>query len=86
MWLAIFGLVCFWSGIAAVIAELCGWPVIPLVVVIGIFAAVILIFAGALCRAAGTELPGDDGPIELQTYFGGTFRMRSSGGGVRLIR
>ncbi len=84
MWLAIFGLVCFWSGIAAVIAELCGWPVLPLAVGIGFFTAVILILAGALCRAAGTELPGE-GPIDIQTYFGGTFR-RSSGGGARLIR
>ena len=84
MRLAIFGLVCFWSGVAAIIARLCGWPVLILVVfvvAVGSFAAVSLLLITALCQAAGTEFPQDQA-IDIQTYFGGTFRMRNSAGGM----
>lgn len=85
MRLAIFGLVCFWSGLAVIIARVCGWPVIPLAVTIGLVAAVVLILAGALCRASGAE-PPEQGPIELQAYFGGTFRMRNPSGGAHFSK
>ncbi len=84
MRLVIFGLVCFWSGLTALIARLCGWPVLPLTVLIGSFAAVVLVFIGSLCQAAATEFP-EDRAIDIQTYFGGTFRMKNPTDGMGLI-
>ncbi len=80
MRLVIFGLVCFWSGVAAVIARLCGLPVLPLMVLIGAFVTVVLILVASLCQAASTEFP-EERPVDIQTYFGGTFRMRKGQAG-----
>ncbi len=84
MRLVVFGLVCFWSGLTALIARLCGLPVLPLTVLIGAFSAMVLILVCSLCQAAGTEFP-EDRPIDIQTYFGGTFRMRKSTGGMNFL-
>ncbi len=83
MRLVIFGLVCFWSGVAALIAHLFGWPVFPLMVLIGSFSAVVSLLFFSMCRAAATRFPEDD-RIELQSYFGGTFRAKKPAGGVKI--
>ncbi len=85
MGLVIFGLVCFWSGVAGLIAHLCGLWEVPAVLTIGVLAALILSLAGCLCQAAGTSSQAEvERPISLQAYFGGTFKTRSSRDGVRL--
>ena len=73
MWLVIFGLVCFWSGAAAIIAHLCGWPVIPITAGVGLFTCVVMTVVGSMCLSAGTPLPDDKG-MNIQMYFGGTFK------------
>jgi hypothetical protein len=82
MWLVIFGLVCFWSGMAAMIARLCSLPVLPIMLVVGILAGVILTIILSMCQSAGTPFP-EDGPIDIQTYFGGTFKFKNYLGGER---
>ncbi len=82
MWLVIFGLVCFWSGAAAIVAHLCGWPVLPVLLVVGLFTSIILTLAGSLCAATAVEFPDDRG-INIQSYFGGTFKIKNSIGGER---
>ncbi len=74
MWFVIFGLICFWSGTAALLAHIFGWPVIPIVLIVAVFAAISLALVGTLSLAAGTWV-NDDSPTEIQAYFGGTFAM-----------
>ncbi len=83
MWLAIFGLVCFWSSVAGLVAHLLGWWELPAILGIGVLATLVLSLIGCMCRVTGDSHP-DERPIELQTYFGGTFKVKSAGDGVRL--
>ena len=77
MWLVMFGLVCFWSGLAALIARLCGWPVILPALVTAFVSGAILSLIMAVCKMSATTYP-EDRPINIQTYFGVTFVMKKS--------
>ena len=77
MWLVIFGLVCFWSGLAALIANLFGGPVILAALVMAMISGASLILALSFCKAAAVNFP-EDRPIDIQAYFGGTFVMKKS--------
>jgi len=73
MWIVIFGLVCFWSSAAALIAHLFGWPVIPVTLLTGMMAGVVLVFVASVCQTAGKRST-EEQAIHIQTDFGGTFK------------
>jgi hypothetical protein len=52
MWIVIFGLTCFWMGIAALTAWVCSFPVWPVVVGTGIFALFTVTIAFSLANVA----------------------------------
>ena len=83
MWLVLFGLICFWAGAGALVARLFGWPVVPAALVLGTLATSAAVFMFSLSRAAGVRFPEEKG-IDIQAYFGGTFRLKSTTGGERL--
>jgi hypothetical protein len=80
MWLVIFGLICFWSGVAASAAHLFGWSVLPVTLGMGLFVAIVLFFVGALCETASRTITETE--INIQTYFGGTFPIGQEGRGA----
>ena len=83
MWLVLFGLICFWTGAGALVACLFGWPVAPMALVLGTLATIVAVFVFLLCQAASVRFPEEKG-IDLQAYFGGTFRLKATTGGERL--
>jgi hypothetical protein len=77
MLIVIFGLVCFWSGAAGLIAYLVGWPVLPPVLVVGGLTSAILLVVTSLCHMSAYSYP-EERPIHIQAYFGGTFEIKKA--------
>ena len=84
MWMVLFGLICFWTGAGALAAGLFGWPVVPVALVLGTLAAMVAVFMSLLCQAASVRFPEEKG-IDIQAYFGGTFKLKATTGGERLL-
>jgi membrane protein implicated in regulation of membrane protease activity len=68
MWIIIILAVCFWSGVAALLAGAIGWNVLPVTLATGSVTLVILLFVFSLVQTASARFP-DNQKSRAEKYY-----------------